>query len=72
MEPGGSLPHSQEPATCPCQTISAGPRPCEMFRNMVIFYGEELLAPRPTTQPGGPPLVGCPRLLIQCIHSYPP
>jgi hypothetical protein len=28
----------------------------------------------PTSKPwaGGPPLVGCPRLLIQCIHSYPP
>jgi hypothetical protein len=23
-------------------------------------------------QPGGPPPVGCPRLLIQYIHSYPP
>jgi len=23
-------------------------------------------------QTGGPPLVGCPRLLIQFIHSYPP
>jgi len=32
---------------------------------------EELLAPRPT-QAGGPPLVGCPRPLIQYIHSYPP
>jgi hypothetical protein len=24
------------------------PRPCVTFRNMLIFYGEELLAPRPT------------------------
>jgi len=23
------------------------------------------------TKAGGPPLVGCPRLLIQYIHSYP-
>ena len=37
-----------------------------------VFYGEGLLAPRPTPQAGGPPLVGCPRLLIQFIHSYPP
>jgi hypothetical protein len=43
-----------------------------MIRNMVIFYGEELLAPRPNPQAGGPPLVGCQRLLIQCIRSYPP
>jgi hypothetical protein len=52
MEPEGSLPHSQEPATCPYlqlyQRISPGPRLCIVFRNMVIFYGEELLAPRPT------------------------
>jgi hypothetical protein len=40
-----------------------------VFRNMVIFYGEELLAPRPTPQAGGPPLVGCPLLHIR---SYPP
>ena len=32
-----------------------------------------MLAPRPTpTEAVGPPLVGCPRLLIQYIHSYPP
>jgi hypothetical protein len=64
MEPEGSLSHSQQPATCPypepdqsspCspslksyQRISPGPRLCIVFRNIVIFYGEELLAPRPT------------------------
>jgi len=26
----------------------------------------------PNPQAGGPPLVGCPRLLIQFIRSYPP
>jgi hypothetical protein len=30
------------------QRISPGPRLCVVFRNMVIFYGEELLAPSPT------------------------
>ena len=30
------------------QRISPGPRPCYMIHNMVRFYGEELLAPRPT------------------------
>jgi hypothetical protein len=30
------------------QRMSPGPRLCDMFRNMVIFYGEEPLAPRPT------------------------
>jgi len=32
---------------------------------MTFFYGEELLVPSPTHQTGGPPLVGCPQLLIQ-------
>ena len=36
------------------------------------FHGEALLAPRPTPHAGGPPLVGCPRLLIQFIRIYPP
>jgi hypothetical protein len=39
-----------------CQRISPGPRLCIVFRNMVIFYGEELLAPRPTTKQEGHPL----------------
>jgi hypothetical protein len=30
------------------QGIRPGPRLYECFRNKVIFYGEELLAPRPT------------------------
>jgi hypothetical protein len=49
-----------------------GPRLLEHFRNKLIFYGEELLAPRPNQQAGGPPLFGCPQLLIQYIHSFPP
>jgi hypothetical protein len=54
MEPESSLPHSQELATCPYpelklyQRISQGSRLCDLFCNMAIFYGEELLAPRPT------------------------
>jgi hypothetical protein len=43
-----------------------------MFGNIVIFYGQELLALDPTYQSGGPPLVGCPRLLIPCIRSCRP
>jgi hypothetical protein len=34
------------------------------FRNKLIFYGEELLAPRPNPQAGGPPLVGFLLLLV--------
>jgi hypothetical protein len=61
MEPEGLLPHSQEPATCPYpehQRISPDPRLCIVFRNMVIFYGEELLAPRPTPKLEDHPLSG--------------
>ncbi|KAJ4436535.1 hypothetical protein ANN_16566 [Periplaneta americana] len=33
---------------------------------------EAVVSPSPNPQAGGPPLIGCPRLLIQYIHSYPP
>jgi len=36
------------------------------------FYGEELLAPLTTPMLEDPPLLGCTRLLIQNIRSYPP
>jgi hypothetical protein len=39
-----------------------------IFRNKLIFYGEELLARRPTPQLEDP-LVFCWRLLIQYIRS---
>ena len=57
MEPEGSLPQSQE---------------LLFVSQLDSFYREEMLAPRRTPQAGGPPFVGCPRLLIQFIHSYPP
>jgi hypothetical protein len=41
---------------------------CKLFIT-VSFYGEGLLTPRPTPKAGGPPLVFCPRLLIQYIRS---
>jgi len=43
-----------------------------VFRKTIFFYGEELVAARTTFKAGNPPLVGCPRLLIQYIRSYPP
>jgi hypothetical protein len=46
-----SLPHSQQPCTCPYtepyQRTSPGPRLCIVVCNLVIFYGEKLLAPFP-------------------------
>jgi hypothetical protein len=79
MEPEGSLPHSQEPATCPYpelksyQRSSPGPRFCMVFRNMVIFYGEELLAPRPTSKLKDHPLSAVRDCIIAAtLHIWRP
>jgi hypothetical protein len=56
MEPEGSLPHSQELATCPyLEPYLSCAKESVLVRGFVIcfvtwqfFYGEELLAPRPT------------------------
>ena len=37
-----------------------------MFRNISVLQGG-VVSTSPKPQAGGPPLVGCPRLLIQCI-----
>jgi hypothetical protein len=55
MEPEGSLPRSQEPS---------GPRLLMIFRNKLIFYGEELLAPRPN-----PKLVYHPLSAVSSIRN---
>jgi hypothetical protein len=53
------------------QRISPGPRRFETFRNnkKILRWGIVGLKPKP--QAGGPPLAGCPRLVIQYIRSYP-
>jgi hypothetical protein len=78
MEPEGSLPQLQVPATCPYpeparsspyptspshfltihhQSISPGPRlTIGLFCNMIRFYGEDLLAPRPIPKRENHPL----------------
>ena len=38
----------------------------------MCFLRRGVVSTSPNPQSGGPPLVGCPRLLIQFIHSYPP
>jgi hypothetical protein len=38
----------------------------------MLFCGEDMLNSAPNQQPGGPPLVGCPRLFIKYISSYHP
>jgi hypothetical protein len=46
--------------------------PCMwMFLNISVLQGG-VVGTSPNPQAGGPPLVGCPRLLIQLIRSYPP
>ena len=52
-------------------TRNPGRRQVFVFSDKAIFYDEELSKPRPNPQAGGPPLVGCPRLRIQYIRSYP-
>ena len=41
------------------------------FLNISVLQGR-IFSTSPNPQAGGPPLVGCPRLLIQFIRSYPP
>jgi hypothetical protein len=44
---------------------------CDLFVTLyVLWWGVVSTLPNP--QAGGPPLVGCPRPLIQYIRSYPP
>ena len=38
----------------------------------MCFLRRGVVSTSPNPQAGGPPLVGCPRLLIQFIHTYPP
>jgi len=42
-----------------------------VFLNICVLHGG-VVSTSPNPQAGGPPLVGCPRLLIKFIRSYPP
>ena len=57
MEPEYSLPHSQMSVWT--------------FRNKIRFLRRGVINALPNLQAGRPPLVGCSRLLIQYICSYP-
>jgi hypothetical protein len=48
------------------------PRLWVVIRNKYWVLRWGLLAPAPNPQAGGPPTVGCPRLRIRYIRSYPP
>jgi hypothetical protein len=58
-------PCSKEPVSFP------RPRLCVTFRNMLLFLRRGDACNPPNPQACGPPLFGCPRLLIQHIRSYP-
>jgi hypothetical protein len=51
--------------------VSRGSISTWVFLN-IRFLRRGVVSTSPNSQAGGPPLVGCPRLLIQFIHSYPP
>jgi hypothetical protein len=53
----------------PLQVIVSSPRPCIIFRNKVVCYGEELLAPRPTPNLEDDPLSATRNCLIK-IFAY--
>ena len=86
MEPESSLPYSQAPAICPCpEPTPSSPQYftsglfCPQRKHLaheyfltVLFLREGVVSASPNPQAGGLPLVGCPRLLIQFIRSYPP
>jgi hypothetical protein len=55
-----------------CQVIRPVPRLCVVIRNKYWVLRGRVVSPPPKPQAGGPPTVGCPRLLIQYIRSYPP
>jgi hypothetical protein len=55
-----------------CQVIRHVPRLCVVIRNKYWVLLGRVFIPPANPQAGGPPTVGCPRLLIQYIRSYPP
>jgi hypothetical protein len=62
-------------ATCPAHLIRLDltiPRLCVVIRNKYWVLRGRVVRPPPNPQAGGPPTVGCTRLLIKYIRSYPP
>ena len=62
------------PATCPCLELtgSVHARSSSLCFITCYFLRRGVVSTSPTPQAGGSPLVGCPRLFIQYIRSYPP
>jgi hypothetical protein len=53
-----------------CFVSRGSTSPCENF--LTWFFTGRVVSTSPNPQAGGPTLVGCPRLLIPFIRSYPP
>src|SRR5215510_2907097 len=56
----------------PCVFVSRGNISCCEYFITGVFSRGGVVSTSPNPQAGGPPLLGCPRLLIRFIHSYPP
>jgi hypothetical protein len=54
------------------QIIRPVPRQCVVFRNKYWVLRGKVVSPPPNRQAVGPLTLGCRRLLIQYIRSYPP
>ena len=59
------------PLLSPIRATFRAHSPC-MFRNMSKFLQWAVVSTSPNPQTVGPLHIGCPRLLIQYIRSYPP
>jgi hypothetical protein len=55
-----------------CQRVHPGTSLPFMICNKLEVSRWGVVSPPPNHQAGGPPPVGCPRLFIQYIRSYPP
>jgi len=64
--------HIPFPSPRSYQRISPDPRHQFMFRNMILFLRWGVVSTSLNLHVEGPHLVGCPRLFIQYIRSYPP
>jgi hypothetical protein len=71
--------HSMSQISCPfslvCVVYPKNPSKSEALCDIsqqAYFLWWGVVSLTPNHQAGGSPLVGCPRLLIKCIRSYPP
>jgi hypothetical protein len=64
--------HVHFPVLRLCHVIRPVPRLCVVIRNKYWVLRGRVVSPPPNPQAAGPSTVGCPRLLIQYIRSYPP